>query len=257
MAAVEWDSIHTVKDFLAWLSAAREMPYRRGLEEARLQMAGIDPLAAAKRAGVAYQAAEGGGGVFTLPFLGQDYRIGFPDFKIVAADTGKEPSVYRQVIMLHYLKRVDDSFVPVGFVRFGALPHGRPYERALQKAALEPLARAYAGNPNHFQLAARALGGRPLKVQGSKGIAFSFWPLPCLPMGLSLLPGDDEFPLRAQLFVDINTEGWLPVYDAAIVGRLLCQTLIRLKPVGGRAVRLSAALAQDDGALYGALYGAL
>jgi hypothetical protein len=72
-------------------------------------------------------------------------------------------------------------------------------------------------------------------------------------MGVSLLPGDREYPVRTQLLVDINTERWLPLYDAAIVGRLLCQTLVRLKPVGGQAVELSAALAQDDGALYGAL----
>jgi len=248
---MEWESIRTVKDFLTWLSAARETPYRHSLAQARREVAGIDPVATARRSGAAYQASDGGGGVFTLPFLRQDYKITYPGFKIVAA-TGEEPSVYRQIIMLHYLKTVDDAYVPAGFVGLSALPHGRPYEHALKKAALEPLARAYADNVNHFRLAAGALGGRPLKVEGSKGIAFSFWPLPRLPMGVSVLPGDNEFPVRTQLFVDINTEKWLPVYDTAIVGRLLCQTLLRLKPVGGRAVKLSEVLAGDDGALYGA-----
>jgi len=247
---MEWESIRTVEDFLTWLSKAREAPYRRGLDQARREVAGIDPMATAKRSGAVYQAFDGGG-AFTLPFLGQNYTITYPDFKIVA-ETGREPSVYRQVIMLHYLKTVDDDYVPAGFVSFGALPHGRPYEHSLQKAALEPLARAYADNPNHLRLAAQALNGRPLKVEGGKGNAFSFWPLPRVPMGVSLLPGDQEFPGRTQLFVDINTARWLPIYDAAIVGRLLCQTLLRLKPVGGRAVKLSTVTAQDDGALYGA-----
>lgn len=248
---MEWGTIRTVEDFLAWLSKSRRTPYGRSLDQARRQISGIDPVAAAKRSGAVYQAVDDGG-VFALPFLGQNYIISYPSFKIVTPETGLEPSVYRQIIMLHYLKTVDDAYVPAGFVSFGALTHGRPYDHSLQKGALEPLARAYADNPNHFRLAARVLNGRPLKVEGSKGVAFSFWPLPRLPMGVSLLPGGEDFPVRAQLLVDINTEKWLPLYDAAIVARLLCQTLERLKPVGGRAVKLSAAMAQDDGALYGA-----
>jgi hypothetical protein len=50
----------------------------------------------------------------------------------------------------------------------------------------------------------------------------------------------------------VNTEKWLPIYDTAIVGRLLCQTLLWLKPVDGRRVKLAEVLAHDDGALYGA-----
>lgn len=247
---MEQKIVRTVEDFLARLSEARETPYRRSLDRARQEMGGIDPVAVARRSGAAYQAFDGGGGAFTLPFLGQNYVIGYPDFEIVGAETGRAPSVYRQVILLHYLKTVDDAYVPAGFVSFGGLPHGRPYERSLQEGALESLARAYAGNLNHLRLAAQTLGGRPLKVEGYAGDAFSFWPLPRLPMGLLLTPGDDEFPVRARLLADVNTEKWLPIYDAAIVGRLLCQTLTRLKPVGGRAVKLSEILAQDDGALY-------
>lgn len=248
---MEWEAIRTVKDFLTWLSTARETPYRRSLDQARREVADIDPMAVAKRSGAAYKALDGGDGMFILPFLGQNYVIRYPGFSIVEAETGEEPSVYRQVIMLHYFKTVDDAYVPVGFVGFGGLSHGRPYEHALQKSSLEPLARAYADNANHFRMAAQALKGRPLKVEGSRGIAFSFWPLPRLPMGVVLTPANDEFPLLARLFVDMNTERWLPIYDAAIVGRLLCQTLVRLKPVGGRAVKLSAALAKEDGSLYG------
>lgn len=203
---MEWEAIRTVKDFLTWLSEARERPYQRGLDRARQEVAGIDPMAVARRSGAVYRACDNGSGAFTLSFLGQSYTIGYPSFKIVAAETGEEPSVYRQIIMLHYLKTVDDAYVPAGFVSFGALPHGRPYEHSLQKAALEPLARAYADNLGHFRLAAQALNGRLLQVKGSKGTAFSFWPLPRLPMGLSLLPSDDEFPVRAQLLVDLNTE---------------------------------------------------
>jgi len=249
---VEWEAIGTVEDYLAWLSRAREKPYHRSLEQARQEVAGIDPVAAARRSGATYRARDGGRGVFALPFLGQRYAISYPDFKVVAAATGREPSVYRQVILLHYLSLADDAWVPVGFVSFGSLPHGRPYEHSLQRAALQPLARVYAEHPNHFGLAAQALGGQPLKVQNSRSMAFSFWPLPRLPMGIALTPGDAEFPARARLLVDVNTERWLPLYDAAIVGRLLCQTLQRLRPVEGRAVKLAEVLAQDDGALYGA-----
>jgi hypothetical protein len=249
---MEWETIGTVEDFLAWLSDARETPYRRSLEQARQAVVDIDPAAAAKRCGASYRAVGEGAGAFTLPFLGQKYTISYPGFKITAAETGREPSVYRQIIMLHYLKSVDDAYVPTGFVSFGGLPHGRPYEHALQTMALESLARAYADHPHHFRLAAQALGGRPLKVQNSRSIAFSFWPLPRLPMGVALTPGDAEFSIRAQLLVDVNTEQWLPIYDAAIVGRLLCQTLQQLKPVGGRAAKMSEVLTGDDGALYGA-----
>ncbi len=249
---MEWNTIQRVEDFVAWLSQVRETPYRRGLELAQQEVAGIDPIVAARRSGAAYQPRDGNGGAFTLPFLGQNYLISYPDFKIVSTQTGKEPSLYRQVIMLHYLKTADDAYVPTGFVRFGALANGRSYEHSLQEGALAPLARAYADNLNHLRLAAQTLGGRPLKVQNSSGLAFSFWPLPRLPMGLLVAPGDAEFPMRTQLLVDVNTEKWLPIYDTAIVGRLLCQTLLRLKPVGGRAVKLAEVLAQEDGALYGA-----
>jgi hypothetical protein len=253
---VEWETIHTVQDYLQWLSTARDVPYRRSLDRARRQVADIDPEDAARRSGATRKSLDDGSGrsVLILPFLGRNHVIGHPGFRIVDAETGQEPSVFRQVIMLHYLKAVDDSCVPIGFVSIGGLAHGRPYERPLQKSALEPLARAYAGNLGHLRLAAQALGGRPLQVKNSDSIAFSFWPLPRLPMGIALAPGDEELPARAKLLVDVNTECWLPIYDTVIVGRLLCQTLLRLKPVGGRVVRLSAALAEQDGALFGASF---
>jgi hypothetical protein len=246
---VEWDEIQSVEDFLAWVSELRGAPYHRSLERARQDVADIDPQAVARRSGATYKALDEGGG-FTLSFLEQNYHIGYPDFKMIGAATGKEPSVYRQIILLHYLRTVDDAYVPAGFVAFGALPHGRPYEHALQKSALAPLARTYADNPNHLRLASQALGGRPLDMEDGRSLAFSFWPLPRLPMGVALTPSDGEFPVRAQLLVDVNTDKWLPVYDTAIVGRLLCQTLERLKPVGGRAVKLLEILDRDDGALY-------
>lgn len=246
---MEWETIHTVEDFLAWVSELRETPYRRSLEQARRDVVGIDPVAVARRSGATYRPLDDGG-EFTLNFLGQNYWISYPGFKMVGAETGKEPSVYRQIIILHYLSTVDDAYVPAGFVAFGALPNGRPYEHALQRSALAPLAQTYAGNPNHLRLASQALGGRPLDMEDGRSMAFSFWPLPRLPMGVALTPGDDEFPIRAQLLVDVNTDKWLPIYDAAIVGRLLCQTLEQLKPLRGRAVKLSEILDREDGALY-------
>lgn len=248
---MEWDAIHTVEDFLGWLSGARQTPYRRSLSQAQQEMAEVDPQITARRSGAAYRTLDNGCDAFILSFLGQAYVLRYPGWKIVEANTGREPSIYRQIILLHYLKAVDDAYVPAGFVSFGALPHGRPYEHALRKAALEPLARAYADNLNHLRLAAQALSGRPLEMEDGKSIAFSFWPLPRLPMGVALTPGDEEFPVRARLLVDVNTKKWLPIYDTAIVGRLLCQTLQRLKPVGGRAVKLVDISTQDDGSLYG------
>ena len=250
---MEWGRIQTVQDYLQWLSTARETPYQRGLEQARRGVADIDPVAAARRSGAIYKPLQDGSGrgAFILTFLGQKYVIGYPGFRIAEAQKGKEPSIYRQVILLHYLQAVDDSYVPLGFVTFGGLKHGRPYEHSLQKGALEPLAQAYIHNPNHFRLAAGKLKGQPLEIKDSQSTAFSFWPLPRLPMGLALLPGDDEFPPRASLLVDLNTEKWLPIYDTAIVGRLLCQTLMRLKPQRGQTVRLSEITSHDDGALYG------
>lgn len=251
---MEWDAIQTVDDYLQWLSGVRESPYQRSLELARQQVAAIDPQAAARRSGTTFNYLEDGSGrgMFLVPFLGQKVLIGYPGFKMVEAETQRELSVYRQIILLHYLATVDDAYVPVGFVNFNGLPHGRPYEHSLQKGALEPLARTFAENPAHFRMAASALKGRPLKIENDESVAFSFWTLPHLPMGVALRPGDDEFPARAQLLVDLNTEKWLPIYDTAIVGRLLCQTLMRLKLKKGRTVKLSEAAAQGDGALYGA-----
>ena len=232
---MEWEGVRTAKDFLARLSEARETSYRQSLELARRELADVDPAAIARQSGAAYETLGDGRGVFTLFFLGQNYAIAYPGFEFVAPETGRTPPVYCQVVMLHYLKTVDNAYVPAGFVSFGGLPHGRAYERALLKGPLEMLARAYADNLNHFNLAARALRGRPLKMEGSKDVAFSFWPLPRLPMGVAFAPADDKLSLRARLFVDINTEQWLPLYDTAVVGRLLCRTLVKLKAVVGSA----------------------
>lgn len=250
---MDWTAIQNVQDYLKWLSASREQPYQRSLDEARRVISDIDLDQASRRSGAIYKPLpdNSGRGVFILPFLGQDYIIGYPGFKIVAAKTRREPSVYRQVILLHYLATVDDAHVPLGFVNLSGLPHGRPYQHALQKGVLEPLAHAYANDLNLFRLAAQRLGGRPLEVQGHKGLTFSFWPLPRLPMGLSVTPGDDELGAQAHLLVDLNAEKWLPIYDTAIVGRLLCQTLLRLRSSSGRAVGLTDVTTQDDGALYG------
>jgi len=69
---VEWDTIRTVRDFLAWLFEDKERPYQRSLDRAKRELTDVDPLAVARRSGVDYQTLDSGGGTFTLPFLGQN-----------------------------------------------------------------------------------------------------------------------------------------------------------------------------------------
>jgi len=242
--------ISTTQDFLQWAEEQRGTPYHESLQEARKQVALLDLDEAARRSGAGYRELDDGSVELILPLLGREYLLRFPGPQIVDKASGREPSPYRQIILLHYLAQADDTIGPAGLVSFDELQHGRPYVHSLREGGFRPLAAAYADAPGQFRLAAAALGGHPLPELGD--LAFAFRPLPLLVMGIVLMPGDEEFPGEVKLLVDASSEHHLPTYDLAVLARLLCQTLAQLRPVEGEVPSLSSLAVDEDGALYGA-----
>ncbi len=74
-----------------------------------------------------------------------------------------------------------------------------------------------------FQRAARALGGNPLEQADA---AFTFLPLPRLPVSLLLWLGDEEFPPHCQVLFDRSIESYLSASGIWLLVHLVCSALL-------------------------------
>lgn len=161
---------------------------------------------------------------FTLPYLGQIYRITWPAGEVFTYSTGKEASTTTAIILIHYLTNATGKTPTGKWVPFRALWGGDTFNPAFIKSSLTPLERYFGNNETLFkELVLRRLSARPAREPRS----FTIMVLPRLPLLLRLEEGDNELPPRAMLLFDETANDYLVTEDLAVLGQQLAARLIR------------------------------
>jgi hypothetical protein len=195
------------------------------LRAARELAAGIDPAAAAARCGVSFDSA-GGGARFSVPFLGDEVLIGYPELEF-DPNCGLPPHV--RALLVYYLATSDGS-APLGNWRaFADLPNGLFYSRAFQGYTGDALVRGVGDRAQWLPEAVASLGGQALAPDELATNADSAWVLPGLPRVPVVIvwwDADDEFPARAELLFDVTASSHLPIDGCAVLGSWLTSRLV-------------------------------
>ena len=217
-------------------STAAAIPFGPALLKARRDFSALHPADIVARSGASYKPGDvqphaGGQGASSSPAVGQftlklwdrEYRIDHPAGAVLEAQSGREPDVAIQIVLLHYLIHADGARPCGEWIPFRQLPGGHAYDGAFQREANQRLARAFDAQPEEVLHMARSLGGRPL---GYGDASFSFLTLPHLVLAVILHRGDEEFPAAANVLFDAMAAHCLPTEDLAAVGEMLADRLM-------------------------------
>lgn len=202
----------------------------RRVEGLRAELAAMDPAAVAARAGAAYRAAAAGRGEIRFAVWGREIAVGVPGFVARDPATGAESDPGMQALIAYYLRTTDGSPEERRWIPFAQLPDGAFYFKAFQGYTGELLVRAYGRDLDALARAAEGLGGRR-EAEGD--LAYSFRPLPRVPILLVCWSGDEEFPPSARLLFDASAGRHLPTDICAVLGGTLTRRLIRAKGKSG------------------------
>lgn len=203
------------------------------LRVARELAAGLDPVAAAARAGVRFT-GDARGGRFTVPLLGREVEISYPAFGF-APDEPLPPHV--RALLVYYLATSDGSRAVGAWRSFGALPNASFYVQAFQGYTGNTLARRLGESADAIPGAIEALGGRALTADEFATNADSAWLVPALPrvpVAITWWNADEEFPPRAELLFDVTASNHLPTDGCAVLGSWLTTMLLARAEGAGR-----------------------
>ena len=195
------------------------------LVAARGLAAGLDPLAAAFRCGAAFESDEHGGW-FSIPLLGADVAIRYPEFEF-GPDSPLPP--HMRALLVHHLAISDGSAPSGDWTAYADLPDGRFYSRAFQGYTGDALARQLAERAAALPDAIASLSGRTLSPEELATNADSAWVVPALPRVPIVVvwwDSDDEFSARAELLFDRTALHHLPIDGCAVLGSWLTGRLI-------------------------------
>lgn len=189
--------------------------------QAREQLRQISPGRLALRAGCLQEPD----GALRLTFLWRDYRILLPDFAIVRADTGEEPSSFVQALLLAYLITADGTTPSSRWVAYRDLPDGMFYAQAFRGYAEDRLARELGTEGlAAFRRGAERLGGQPLEI-GDAGYTFAV--LPHLHLAAVYWQGDEDFPSRVSILFEDSAPHYMSTDGLAILGSQLASSIVK------------------------------
>lgn len=194
---------------------------RPSIEVARAELRDREPEELAALAGAEYRPGE-----LRLHLLECEYRITHPELVAYDLERGKECPEELQALLLDYLRLADGTTPSGEWLAFRELPEGQFYYRAFQGYSGDSLVRAFGNDLEGFERAAVALGGEPLALGDA---AFAFRVLPRIWLAVVYWRGDEEFAPRATVLFDAAASHYLPTDGLAILGRLLCSKLIKLR----------------------------
>jgi len=202
-----------------------ERRFADALGRARAEWAAADAAACAARAGCEFVP----GGVL-VPFFGTPHRVTYPEGEVTAGVGSVH--VAAAILLLHYLLTAGGAPPAGRWAAFRELPGGLFYAASFAARAEAPLARAFAAASalESFRSAAQSLGGEQLDLADT---AFSFRPLPRVPLAVLVWLGDDEMPGEARVLFDAGAEDYLPPEDLAGLGGLLAGRLAAGAGAGG------------------------
>ena len=197
-------------DFIsAFNIAAEELREKDPVEVGRLSQAGYDP-----------DKKE-----FTLDFIGRPHFVEWPEMKVLAGDTDREPPLQEQGLILHYLNQADGSGLTGDLITYREVPSGEFYYPAFVKRAEAPLISVFGREVGRMIEAGESIGGVATSDMGDAALKVQAFPYVALT--LVLWEGDDEFEPTGKILFDKNIRHYLSTEDIAVLSGMVVYRLMR------------------------------
>lgn len=172
------------------------------------------------------------GSYFTVPFLGNKYRVYYPggDVEYCAEKSTKaeEVKIDYKVVLLHYLTHCSPRTVENIRVSFKELPSGSIYVGPFTNRAIKPLVAIFGERNKKLVEAALLLGGWKEDIGD---VAVTVPVLPKIPVTFVLWEGDDEFPPSGNVLFDASAPSHLHTEDYALLPGLALWEMKRIAKI--------------------------
>ncbi len=157
-------------------------------------------------------------------YLGRDILLSLPDGRLVTAQ-GAEPLPLREeILVLHYIEKAKGTPVAGRWISFSEIPGGNVYHPVFLKRCRDPLIKFAGESPEALLPAAAEMGTEPL---GTGDVGLKMNPLPCVPLGIVLWRGDEDFPADGNVLLDASVNDYLPLEDTVILAETVVWKLIK------------------------------
>jgi hypothetical protein len=195
-----------------------ENPFAEPMEVLRAS----NPGEVAARAGASWDGAADGRGRLSLPVLGGEVLVQFPDIEIEAP--GALAGFTLKLLSLLYLANSDGKPPSGEWTAYRDLSGARFYEPVLRRSVEDPVAARFASDVGGFIAACEAAGGVPMEY-GDAACSFSLFPH--VPVAFLLWRADEEFPERAQVLFDVNSTHHLTAFELRMGAQEIASILIK------------------------------
>ncbi len=181
------------------------------LEHARKSLGELSPETVCERTGARYE-----NGCYRLSVLGSEATVAQG---VVSWRCPLQPVF--EVITLHYLIYADGS-KPKGELisLYDAAPTASTRAEQMMRANIPPLVACFATDMGAFAAATETLGGRMTGRDTAQLLIY-----PHLPIRITIMPEDEEFPADAQILFDRTLRAQLPAESMVYIADFAVQTL--------------------------------
>ncbi len=211
-----------------------------GVDALRLTARQVPPTLLARRTDCQYIETGPAQGEFRLPLFGAPILVRYPELVAYASQAGLDLALQAlplptQALLLYHFTSSDGTPLSNRWVSFGDLTDGRIYQQAFQGYAGDKLTRHFGERIEDFRQACRTAGGQPAEIGDA---AFTFTPLPRVPLLVTYWLGEDEIPSACKILFDASARNHLPIDVCAILGSMLASRIFKAsppvpKPAGG------------------------
>ena len=194
-----------------------------GEDKAWETLAAMRPEEVCRAAAVSYDAMSES---YRIKSFGMDFSVSVKEKRITSASTGsdvllKKLGYFFKLSVLWYLVSAKDIACTGRLVKLQNIKGGDIFTKGSHVLPLEPLAGKYGRNKEGFIDKGKNLGGELINL-GDAGLRL--FPLPRVPVALSLWLEDDEFPARADLLLDSTCDLQVPtdiIWSVAMMSTLV------------------------------------
>ena len=209
------------KDWRPTRSPEASAKFAEHVGELRSALRLRDPGVVAERSGVTYTTPGPERGELLVPFWGNICVLAWPE--LTGYDHLSRPLTDFQLAMLfYYLLKADGIPLSGKWISFADLPDGRVYSAAFQGYSGDEVVKAFGLNLDAFRNACFSAGGTAANLANA---AFTFQPLPHVPLMITYWLGDEDFPSSCKILFDESASHYLPTEAYAILGSMLVRRL--------------------------------
>jgi len=189
----------------------------------------IDPAQAAAERAVEFDAERG---VFSIPFLGAEVYVSFPEGAVTSAGY-KRLSGAVAILALHYLIYRGEPLRSEGWLAYRDMPGARHFASAFEDMAENRVAEAFGHDPGSLAGPAARLGGRQADVGDA---SFELPAFPRLPVLLVLWGSCEGVEGSSRILFKPTAPFYLHSEDLAALGAVIADWLVAVKDGGADRV---------------------